>query len=57
MDVTLLTVELLSITITAMLTLNILWSLRVEGGIAFAYFLTMITIGYVISRLIQLNST
>jgi hypothetical protein len=57
MDVILLTVELFSIIITAILTLNILWSLRLHGGISFAYFLTMITIGYVMSKLIQLNST
>jgi len=57
MDVILLTVELLSIIITAILTLNILRSIRVQGGIAFAYFLTIITMGYSLSTLIQLNST
>ncbi len=57
MDVILLTVELLSIIITAILTLNILRSIRVQGGIVFAYFLTIITMGYSLSTLIQLNST
>lgn len=56
MDVILLTVELLSIIITAMLTLYVWWTRHLQGGVPFAHPVTMITMGYVISSLIQLNS-
>lgn len=57
MDVILLTAGLLSIVINAMLALHVRRTGCVQGGVPLADFVTlMITIGYVMSGLIQLSS-
>ena len=57
MDVVLRTLEPLSNISTPILTLYIWQNVSLQGGIAFAYFLAIINMGYFLSTLMQLNST
>ena len=57
MDVILLTIELISIIIVTVLTLYVWRNRRVQGGTAFAVFLTTITIGSFLYVLTQLVNT